>query len=210
MSTEFDEHPRSLRSSAAIAERNSRLNERSVAPLSAYVHRLRADNPAIEFPYFDPADGGIDADMLFLFEKPGRKTSERGGGSGFISRNNDDPTAEATFNFMKKALIKRKRTVIWNLIPGWNRTRTVTRLEIKEGISRLRELIVLLEKVRMIVLVGNRAQSAEKFIRKLDLGYDRKLDIATSAHPSPLVRARHPDLWNSIPLRWADAMSKID
>jgi len=33
-------------------------------------------------------------------------------GSGFISRNNDDATAEATFRFMEQSGIPRKLTVI--------------------------------------------------------------------------------------------------
>ena len=42
------------------------------------------------------------------------------GGSGFISRNNNDPTAEAIFQFMEQAGIDRKLTLIWNAIRGWN------------------------------------------------------------------------------------------
>jgi hypothetical protein len=68
-------------------------------------------------PDFDPLDGGVDARILFLFEKPGPMTSEDRGGSGFISRNNDDPTAEATFRFMQAAGIPRTLTVIWNVVP---------------------------------------------------------------------------------------------
>jgi hypothetical protein len=47
---------------------------------------------------------------LFLFEKLGPMTAEAGG-SGFISRNNDDPTAEATFRFMEQAKIPRKLSI---------------------------------------------------------------------------------------------------
>jgi hypothetical protein len=48
-------------------------------------------------PDFDPLDGGVNAQVLFLLEKPGPMAAEDGkrAGSGFISRDNDDGTAEA-------------------------------------------------------------------------------------------------------------------
>ena len=57
---------------------------------------------------FDPRDGGIRAQALFLFEKPGPKANA----SGFISRDNDDPTAENIFRFMNQAGIPRKKTCL--------------------------------------------------------------------------------------------------
>ena len=83
-----------------------------------------------EVPYFDPLDGGIDARVLCLFEKPGPMTDSRPRagkriGSEFISRNNDDRSAEATFRFMVQAGIPRELTVTWNVVPSWNGTRRV-------------------------------------------------------------------------------------
>ncbi len=62
---------------------------------------------------FDPLDGGIEVRALFLSEMPGPMTA----GPGFISRNNDDLTAEATFRFMQMAGIPLKLTVTWNVVP---------------------------------------------------------------------------------------------
>jgi Uncharacterized protein family, UPF0114 len=81
-------------------ERDRRLSLTSLAhvePLTSYVHKLRECGFG-EVPYFDPLDEGINAEALFLFEKPGPQAV----GSGFISRNNDDPTAENTFRFMQQ------------------------------------------------------------------------------------------------------------
>ena len=47
-------------------------------------------------------------------------------GSGFISRDNDDPTAEASFRFYREAGVERRQSVVWNVIPGWNSTIKVT------------------------------------------------------------------------------------
>jgi hypothetical protein len=62
------------------------LQELHIAALSEFVENLRRAHPDWEFPDLDPFDGGSNADILFLFEKPRPKTSARGGGSGFISR----------------------------------------------------------------------------------------------------------------------------
>ena len=99
-----------------------------------------------EVPDFDPLDGGVEARALFLFEKPGRMTAGQSG-SGFISRDNDDPTAAAIFEFMQQAAIPRELTIIWNVIPWWNGTLAVTKSELQNGASRVNELIHLLPRL---------------------------------------------------------------
>ena len=104
-------------------------------------------------------DGGVDAEILFLFEKPGPKIAPPAG-SGFISRDNDDPTAEATSVFMARAGIDRRRTVIWNTVPGWNETTALERDEVRHGLAALEALLVLLAKLKTAVLVGRKAECA--------------------------------------------------
>ena len=58
-------------------------------------------------------------------------------GLGFISRDNDDPTAEASFRFYREAGIDRKQSVVWNVIPGWNGTIKVTAAELRTGVQDL-------------------------------------------------------------------------
>lgn len=190
---------RTLRFNENIAARRKMTEEPHVAPLARFVAQLRMAEPSKEFPDFDPLDGGTGADILFLFEKPGPKTSSGGLGSGFISRDNDDPTAEATFGFMIQANLPRRRTITWNVIPGWNGTRKVTAEEVHNGVASLAELLRLLPRLRTVVLVGKRAQRAKSLIEPL------KLRVLISAHPSPLVRASRPDAWRAIPNAWAQA-----
>ena len=99
---------------------------------------------------------------LVLFEKPGPMTSETGnrGGSGFSSRNNDDPTVEATFYFLQQAGVPRKQSILWNVIPWWNETRKVTPQELHAGIASLFELLKLLPRLASVVLVGQKACKA--------------------------------------------------
>jgi hypothetical protein len=191
---------RSLRSPEAVALRKERLREPHMAPLAEFVVKLRTAHPDWEFPDFDPFDGGTNADILFLFEKPGPMTSARGKGSGFISRDNDDPTAAAIFRFMKEADLPCNRTIIWNVIHGWNGTRRITAAEHKAGVDSLvYDLIPLLPKLRTIVLVGKKAERARKYLD------ETRFRIFTSAHPSPVVRASQPNIWRAIPSIWAQA-----
>ena len=71
----MDDSPRSLRDLAVRERRKAMLNLPHVAPLTAYAAKLR-DSDSIEVPEFDPFDGGINAQVLFLFEKPGPMTAE--------------------------------------------------------------------------------------------------------------------------------------
>jgi uracil-DNA glycosylase len=199
MDFETPDCARSLRSKDAIVARKAMLRAHHIAPLADFVAMLRANHPEWEFPDFDPLDGGTAAEILFLFEKPGPKTSTHGEGSGFISRNNDDPSAAATFDFMIQAKLPRTHTVSWNIVPGWNGTRKVTAAELRAGVAALERLLPLLPKLHTIVFVGKKAERALPLVEAWDL------NVLVSAHPSPIVRASRPDIWKSIPLVWGQA-----
>jgi hypothetical protein len=193
--------PRSLRDPEAREARRRLLTEPHVRPLTQYVEGLRARSPA-EFPDFDPLDGGVEARLLFLMEKPGPMTSaERDGrqGSGFISRDNDDPTAQAIFTFMREAGIPRRETALWNLIPGWNGERRVTGQEKKEGVREALRLVQLLLNLKAVVLVGAKAGLAAPLLE------DRGLIIRRSLHPSPIVKGTQRKAWDQIGQTWSAA-----
>jgi hypothetical protein len=181
------------------------LVEPHVAPLTAFAASLRT-RESVEVPDFDPLDGGIEAQILFLLEKPGPMTelarAGRRSGSGFISRNNDDPTAEATYHFMEQAGIPRKLTVTWNVIPWWNKTRKVTAAELRDGTAAVQDLIDLLPNLRAVVMVGLKAANARPYLASTGLA------LFHSAHPSPQVRASRPEKWRAIPLEWAKVMAE--
>jgi uracil-DNA glycosylase len=193
-----------MRDSNVRQQRKAMLDLPHIAQLTAYAAGLRRGT--LEVPDFDPLDGGADARVLFLLEKPGPMTAESGKrtGSGFISRDNDDATAEATFNFMERAGIPRKLTVIWNVVPWWNGTRKVTAREISQGAACVTELVTLLPSLAAVVLVGARAARAKPYLEATNLA------LITSCHPSPLVRARYRAMWETIPLQWAKAMVVVE
>jgi uracil-DNA glycosylase len=159
----------------------------------------------LEFPDFDPLGGGVDADILFLLEKPGPKTSKRGGGSGFVSPCNDDPTAEASWHFLQEAGIEMERTCHWNVIPGWDGNREQrSEADVRRGLGHLSELLGLLSKLRVAVLLGNKAHKAEALLR------DRGLQVVKTIHPSGLARASYPDRWQQLGREWAKAREFAD
>ncbi len=178
-----------------------------IAPLTAYAAELAGQAPEVQVPYFDPLDGGIQAQALFLLEKPGPMTAPgsegKRAGSGFISRNNDDPTAENIFSFMQQAGLPRKQTVIWNVIPAWNGTIRITPAEHQDGIRHVRELIALLPSLRAVVLVGHKAMRAQPYLASTGFA------LFSSAHPSRIVRATNPSKWNAIPLEWAKVATHL-
>jgi len=167
-----------------------------MSPLTRFVEDLRARNIG-EVPWFDPLDGGVNAKALFLLEKPGPMTVEPNG-SGFISRNNDDPTAEATHTFMRHAGLERKDVVIWNVIPAWNGTRDITAPELATGLSHLGALIDLLPDLRLVMIVGTKASKAIPYLKGRG-----GVRIFESYHPSPIVRASNRAKWDCIPSEWS-------
>ncbi len=114
--------------------RLKRIDEPPVAPLTEYVTALRAKTGrGSDIPYFDPLDGGIRAQCLFLLEVPWPKAVK----SGFVSRNNPDQTARNFFLLNEEAGIDRRLTVTWNIVPWYigdgNKIRAANRSDIEAG-----------------------------------------------------------------------------
>ena len=166
--------PRSLRDPEAVILRRAMLDLPHIAPLRDFARTLRAEGRGT-VPEFDPMDGGIAAVVLFLMEKPGPMTDDDALtgrlGSGFISRNNDDPSAEATFRFMAQAGIDRRLTVTWNIVPWWNGTRRIERNELFAGTERLSRPIDLLPNLNVVVGVGRKAAWSAAIFRARGLPF---------------------------------------
>lgn len=196
--------PRSLKNEENRIIRKELLSSQHMQPLTQWVANLRKQlDDSFFVPDFDPLDGGINAEFLFLFEKPGPKTDSRNGGSGFISRDNNDPTAENIFKFMKDIGLNRNRTLIWNIMPIWNKTIKFNSQERKKGTRLLEEVMGLLPNIKALILVGNSAQSSEKWLK-----INNEIHIIKSAHPGAKVKARYRDKWNDIPRQWKKVLSE--
>ena len=170
-----------------------------IEPLNRYAADLRASAPATRVPDFDPRDGGIDATLLFLLEKPGPALARNETAPAIVSRDNPTGTARAIAAFMLEAGIPRERTVLWNVVPWWNGTTRITAAEHRDGQKALEGLLPLLPRLRAAVTVGRRAEAARPLLEA------HGLPVIASAHPSPQVRASRPKLWAEIPDRWREA-----
>lgn len=186
------DQPRLLKSQDEIERRKEMLSEPHMMPLADYISKLRKSDFG-DIPDFDPCDGGVNAQALFLFEKPGPKAFE----SGFISRNNNDQTAENTFKFMLEARLPREKVCIWNVILGWNGTIKVTTDELKQGIEALGDLFRLLPHLKVVVFVGKKAAKAKPLLEGTNL------TLMESVHPSPKNYALARERWEGIPKVWA-------
>ena len=169
-----------------------------LAALTEVVGTLRQHG---DLPDFDPLDGGVEAEALFLLEKPGPTTL---GGSGLVSRDNDNATAEAIATFSAEAGFDRRRTALWNAVPWWNGTVKVTGREIASGLAALPPVLDCLDRLRVAVLVGRTASRAAPLLAS------RGLALFRSAHPSPNVRAGYPALWRAIPDHWRAAHEHLE
>lgn len=181
--------PKTLASEAERAARTALLSRPHIEDLARFVERMRkAKGPSCRIPHFDPLDGGIAAQVLFLLEAPGPKAAT----SGFVSRNNPDETAKNFFQLIDEAGIDRRRTVMWNAVPWYIGTgpkiRPAKRDDVREADEWLKELLGTLRQLRIVVFVGQKALHARGVVR--DCRPD--VEIMTVPHPSPMFINRAP------------------
>ena len=181
--------PKLLGDSVARGLRTGQLAEPHIAPLAKFVAALRTEvGVGAYIPDFDPWDGGIEAEVLFLLEAPGARAVS----SGFISRNNPDETAKNFFELNREARIPRQRTVTWNVVPWYigteSRIRPANRADVENAADALRRLLLLLPRLKALVLVGRSAERAMTTIQTTR----PDLRLFVSPHPSPLFINNEP------------------
>jgi len=187
-----------LRDVKAQEERREMLNRPHILPLVNYLDSMKKKlGNGFDTPMFDPFDGGINAKALFLLEAPGPKAVS----SGFISRNNPDPSAKNMNKLLFESGLKREETLLWNIVFWYvgtsEKIRPAKISDIKQALPFLKRLLALLRKLRVIVLVGKKAQSAKSHLYKIT-----ELPIIYSYHPSNLSL-------NSDPNRYTDILQKF-
>ena len=160
--------PKGLRDSAERERRLARLREPHIAPLTAYVTRLRALRGGGEsVPWFDPAGGGVHARVLLLLESPGPMATSQAlenkkrRGSGFISPDNDDESAKNAYEARDAGGLRPDELVCWNVVPwylGDGNVKAPRTAEIEEALPFLSELLELLPRLEVVVTMGRKAQ----------------------------------------------------
>ena len=184
-----EDRPKMLADPVARAERLKQLNMPHIAPLTQFVKNLREQRGSqAHIPDFDPWDGGVDAEILFLLEAPGPKAKS----SGFVSRNNPDETAKTLFKLTQAAQIPRHQVVLWNVVPWYigkenGRIRPAVAGDLSSAATALQTLLPILKQVSTIVFMGKKAARVKADI---ELWHPGKYRFVETPHPSPMCLNR--------------------
>jgi uracil-DNA glycosylase len=180
-----------------LFERQTRVDAPHVAPLNELVREMRSETAHGDgIPWFDPEDGGAEARVLFLMEAPGRKAIE----SGFVSRDNPDPSAKNMCEICEEADLPRSATVIWNIVPWYvgskdrTKIRPATRKDIDSGIPWLLKMLDRCPALLAIVLFGQQAQRGWDVLSRKNNGDARlSLPVFRTWHTSGQCLNPKPD-----------------
>ena len=202
---------RLFRDPEEIIRREAEIDSRHVAPLNDWVRKLRIRlGPNAIVPWFDPYDGGCEARILWLLEAPGPKATRVRGGSGFISPNNNDGTAQNSWETRVEAGVSREFVVHWNVIPYYIGTHTKIRAFDHNDIAAvgplIAELLSLLPKLRVVILGGKAAQKVWRDYAP----YDDKLHVIECPHPSPTNLNTRPGNRDKVVGAWRDALEYLN
>ena len=183
--------PRANRDPREVERKRQLLDEPHIAPLTEFVRQLSAERGAV-VPWFDPTEAGTEARILLLFENPGRR-ADAAQGSGFISADNDDKSAENMWGFFRAAHIDRRSDIVaWNIVPWYlgddRRIGQVRAADIEEARPALVELLELLPNLRAVLLFGRKAQVGW---RRAHLAID--VPVLAAPHPSGRWLNGHPE-----------------
>jgi uracil-DNA glycosylase len=131
--------------------------------------------------------------VLCLLEAPGQKSvADRRGlaraGSGLISADNDDRTAENFWRALRSARLPYSDVVIWKAVPWYLGTTTriahPTDSDLRRARPHLEELMCLLPDLVVVMPLGRVAQHQWAAMQSNSL---RDLVTIPSWHPSPLA-----------------------
>jgi hypothetical protein len=107
---------------------------------------------------FDPEDGGCNARALFLLHTPGPEAKN----SGFVSRDNLDPTAQNMGRAMDDAKLQRCDVLLWNAVPYIAAT---TDDQTQDARADTQALIDKLPNLRAIVFCGFEAIKVAPYLQ---------------------------------------------
>lgn len=172
-----------------------------IAPVNALVDRLNDPSAGRWAPYVAPVYGGTSARLLSVLRDPGPKTQAGNAGSGLLSIENDDATAERIAGLFADAGIDVGEVVPWNIYP-WYINKKPTTEQLDQAAGPLLELIALLPDLAVVMLHGTDARRGwARFTRRFpDALPEGVLVIPTYHtsrqafwHPDPAGRQRRAD-----------------
>lgn len=163
-----------------------------IEPVNRLVEELGAQAAAGRPPYVAPMYRGVHAVALAILRDPGPKA---GGaqGSGFLSVENDDQTAERQCGFFAETGLDPADVVPWNAYP-WYINQAPSKAQLAEGVEPLHRLIALMPGLRVVLLAGKDAQAAWRLFCRSHgaLVRSRGIEALSTYHPSRQA-LQHPD-----------------
>ena len=193
------------RDPSVVAERLGHLHDPHMAPLTAFVERLRVQRGGGQsVPWFDPSDAGVAAKVLLLFEAPGPlavgsdSPRPHAKGSGIISCHNNDGSAATVHDLRLLAGLADENgsalCLHWNIVPWYvgdgSKIRPVSDDDLIEAQAALRALLRLLPDLKVVVLAG---QAAQRGWARLVLRDTPGLPTVPCLHTSPRVTNTQPE-----------------
>lgn len=165
-----------------------------VRPINEFIDALRTTGNGW-VPHVAPHHGGIEAQVLVILRSPG-SGAQAGTGSGFLSTENDDTTAETMAELLTGAGIDSRSITPWNAYP-WSIGGDPSKTQIKTGIEPLVRLVDLFPSLRAVLLHGGEAQYCwQHAVERYPASLGKLLVIPTYSpspkalfHPDPQVRS---------------------
>jgi len=158
-----------------------------VAPVNRLVDDL-ARQRRMRLPYVCPLYGGVEARVLFLFQDPGPGTDDAAKGSGFLSSENNDPSAMVFAQCMDAAGLDVSRALTWNSYP-WFLPTGMTRPNktlLREGVRPLLQLLDLLPGLKAVCPMGGPAIEGWALAVESQPALASRYAVFNGRHTSPL------------------------
>jgi Uracil DNA glycosylase superfamily len=125
----------------------------------------------------------VAARVLCVLRDPGPKTNDERGGSGFLSPENDDPTARRFAALLDGAGIPVSEILAWNAYP-WYVNHKPSPAELEAGVEPLRRLLGILPRLRVVILHGGSAQDGWKRLARRHPGLAAGYEVIPTYHTS--------------------------
>lgn len=181
-----------------------------VAPLNSLIERLGAAKGGVGMPLAAPWHGGINAPALVVLNDAGEPGEE----TTFMCIRNPDRAADRQRHLMTEFNIDPVNFCYWNGYP-WPRVdpkRDMTPEQSLEGGLALLEVMGLMTDLRMLLLLGRKAQDAAAAVLPQLLAAHPKVHIIRSLHPLGAKRAvdrqEQKRIWADIAARLQEASSQ--
>jgi mannose-6-phosphate isomerase-like protein (cupin superfamily) len=153
-----------------------------MAPIDAFVAEIADRDGRGWLPRIAPHHGGTDARVLSVLRDPGPAT-QVGVGSGFLSVENDDPTAERQAALFAEHGIRDRDVLPWNAYP-WYINRAPDAQQGRAGAQVLVELVALLPDLEVVLLQGRDAERIWDRAIALDPGLAKEgVEVVRTIHP---------------------------